>query len=241
MYNQKRAVFCIFMCLVILWMPRTYSESMACEDLVYLSLEGYIPIIVSSDFVQEDGRQYVDSRGKIDKTVYETIHPLLTNGDIVVDADVSSKRLVLLLENNYTLKRYLQVVTYSQSSNEYFITRSQWLPHESYLDTYHDGNDAVLLTIGYETEYYLSSCDIDDMLWIYITIKMDPYNKWNIVNITDGYEFYIQLKNGTFFLYSYAGDEMLDVLGQQYTCMLDEFDLPKLLSQVNHHVDIDFK
>ena len=150
----------------------------------------------------------------------DQIHPSLTNDDTVVDGDISSLRVLLLLADADGNK-YLQAAVWDADSATYAITRSSNLPENAYLDTGHEGN-AIFLSVGYATPGFAESGDLDDLAWLYITAEWTDTGAWVVTDVTDGFSFFADYDGVQYVVRDYWDEEVLQTISRDAT--LDTFD-----------------
>lgn len=150
----------------------------------------------------------------------DQISPSLTNGDTVVQGDISSLRVLLLLADADGNK-YLQAAVWDADSATYAITRSSNLPENAYLDTYHEG-DAIFLSVGYDTPGFAESGDLDDLAWLYITAEWTDTDAWVVTDVTDGFSFFVDYDDGQYVIRDYWDEDVLQTISRDAT--LDTFD-----------------
>lgn len=145
MNHCKQTVFLILLMLVLL-LPLASAEGarafITVDDCVPLEIREGSAVTAEEIIVPKSGNTINPQFG-------DQISPSLTNGDTVVQGDISSLRVLLLLADADGNK-YLQAAVWDADSATYAITRSSNLPENAYLDTYHEG-DAIFLSVGYDT------------------------------------------------------------------------------------------
>lgn len=124
---------------------------------------------------------------------------------------VSSGLRVLLLLEDADGNKYLQAAVWDADSETYAITRSQHLPENVYLDTYHEG-DAIFVSVGYETEAFAESGDLDDLSWLYITAEWTDAGVWVVTDVTDGNSFYADYDGERFIVQSAISEAILQTI-----------------------------
>lgn len=133
MRHCKQTVFLILLMLVLL-LPLASAEGRT-----FITVDGCVPLEIREGSAVTAEEIIVPKSGNtINPQFGDQIHPSLTNGDTVVQGDISSLRVLLLLEDADGNK-YLQAAVWDADSATYAITRSSNLPENAYLDTYHEG------------------------------------------------------------------------------------------------------
>lgn len=164
MSHCKQTVFLILLMLVLL-LPLASAEGRT-----FITVDGCVPLEIREGSAVTADELVIPKWGNVINPQFgDQIHPSLTNGDMVVDGDVSGLRVLLLLEDADGNK-YLQAAVWDADSATYAITRSSNLPENAYLDTGHEGN-AIFLSVGYDTPGFAESGDLDDLAWLYITAE----------------------------------------------------------------------
>lgn len=164
MNHCKQTVFLILLMLVLL-LPLASAEGRT-----FITVDDCVPLEIRAGSAVTAEELIVPKWGNVINPQFgDQIHPSLTNGDTVVQGDISSLRVLLLLADADGNK-YLQAAVWDADSATYAITRSSNLPENAYLDTYHEG-DAIFLSVGYDTPGFAESGDLDDLAWLYITAE----------------------------------------------------------------------
>ena len=161
MNHCKQTVFLILLMLVLL-LPLASAEGRT-----FITVDDCVPLEIRAGSAVTAEELIVPKWGNVINPQFgDQIHPSLTNGDTVVQGDISSLRVLLLLADADGNK-YLQAAVWDADSATYAITRSSNLPENAYLDTYHEG-DAIFLSVGYDTPGFAESGDLDDLAWLYM-------------------------------------------------------------------------
>lgn len=219
MNHCKQTVFLILLMFVLL-LPLASAE----EARAFITVDGCVPLEIREDSAVTAEELVISKWGNaINPQFGDQISPSLTNGDTVVDGDISSLRVLLLLADADGNK-YLQAAVWDADSATYTITRSQNLPENAYLDTYHEGN-AIFLSVGYDTPGFAESGDLDDLAWLYITAEWTDAGAWVVTRVTDGNSFYADYDGERYVIQDYWDEEVLQMISQDAT--LDTFDFVK--------------
>lgn len=207
--NHHKQIIILTMLLALL--PLASAEG--ARD--FITADGCVPLEIRLDIANRDELLPEDVikpqwGNVINPQFAGLIHPSLTNGDTVVDGDVSGLRVLFLLEDADGNK-YLQAAVWDADSETYAITRSQYLPENVYLDTYHEG-DAIFVSVGYETEAFAESADLDDLAWLYITAEWTDAGEWVVTDVTDGNSFYADYDGERFIVQSAISEAILQTI-----------------------------
>lgn len=215
MSHCKQTVFLILLMLVLL-LPLASAEGGA-----FITVDDCVPLEIRAGSAVT-AEEIIMSKWEnvINPQFGDQIHPSLTNGDTVVQGDISSLRVLLLLEDADGNK-YLQAAVWDADSETYAITRSSNLPENAYLDTYHEG-DAIFLSVGYDTPGFAESGDLDDLAWLYITAEWMDAGAWVVNDVTDGFSFFADYDGGQYVVRDYWDEDVLQTISQDAT--LDTFD-----------------
>lgn len=134
MSHCKQTVFLILLMLVLL-LPLASAEGAR----TFITVDGCVPLEIRAGSAVTAEELIVPKWGNVINPQFgDQISPSLTNGDTVVQGDISSLRVLLLLADADGNK-YLQAAVWDADSATYAITRSSNLPENAYLDTYHEG------------------------------------------------------------------------------------------------------
>lgn len=183
--NHCKQTFFLILLMFALLVPLASAEGAR----AFITVDGCVPLEIREDSTVTAEELIVQKSGNaINPQFGDQISPSLTGGDTVVEGDVSGLRVLLLLEDADGNK-YLQAAVWDADSATYAITRSQNLPENAYLDTYHEGND-VFLSVGYDTPGFAESGDLDDLAWLYITAEWTDTGAWVVTRVTDGSSFF---------------------------------------------------
>ena len=118
MRHCKQTVFLILLMLVLL-LPLASAEGRT-----FITVDGCVPLEIREGSAVTAEEIIVPKSGNtINPQFGDQIHPSLTNGDTVVQGDISSLRVLLLLEDADGNK-YLQAAVWDADSATYAITRS---------------------------------------------------------------------------------------------------------------------
>ena len=112
--------------------------------------------------------------------------------------DVSDMRILLLLVSEDD--KFIRMAVWNEVDQKYRIRDTQWLPGESSLDTYHDG-DCVLLwmsTWGIDAAYNMP------MHELFLTFEY-LNDDWYLTSFTDGNSFTANLCGQSYFFNDYYG------------------------------------
>lgn len=211
----KQTVFLILLMLFLL-LPLALAEGRA-----FITVDGCVPLeIREGSAVTAEELIFPTWGNAINPQFGDQISPSLTNGDTVVDGDISSLRVLLLLEDADGNK-YLQAAVWDADSATYAITRSSNLPENAYLDTGHEGN-AIFLSVGYDTPGFAESGDLDDLAWLYITAEWTDAGAWVVTDVTDGFSFFADYDGEQYVVLDYWDEKVLQTISRDAT--LDTFD-----------------
>lgn len=134
MNHCKQTVFLILLMLVLL-LPLASAEGAR----TFITVDGCVPLEIREGSAVTAEEIIIPKWGNVINPQFgDQIHPSLTNDDTVVDGDISSLRVLLLLADADGNK-YLQAAVWDADSVTYAITRSSNLPENAYLDTGHEG------------------------------------------------------------------------------------------------------
>jgi len=212
----KQTAFLILLMLVLL-LPLASAEGAR----AFITVDGCVPLeIREGSAVTAEELIFPKSGNDINPQFGDQISPSLTNGDTVVDGDVSGLRMLLLLEDADGNK-YLQAAVWDADSATYAITRSSNLPENAYLDTYHEG-DAIFLSVGYDTPGFAESGDLDDLAWLYITAEWTDADVWVVTRVTDGSSFFAYYDGEQYVVRDDWDEVVLQTISRDAT--LDTFD-----------------
>lgn len=202
MNHCKQTVFLILLMLVLL-LPLASAEGRT-----FITVDDCVPLEIRAGSAVTAEELIVPKWGNVINPQFgDQIHPSLTNGDTVVEGDISSLRVLLLLAD--------------ADSATYAITRSSNLPENAYLDTYHEG-DAIFLSVGYDTPGFAESGDLDDLAWLYITAEWTDAGAWVVTDVTDGFSFFVDYDDGQYVIRDYWDEDVLQTISRDAT--LDTFD-----------------
>ena len=202
MNHCKQTVFLILLMLVLL-LPLASAEGRT-----FITVDDCVPLEIRAGSAVTAEELIVPKWGNVINPQFgDQISPSLTNGDTVVEGDISSLRVLLLLAD--------------ADSATYAITRSSNLPENAYLDTYHEG-DAIFLSVGYDTPGFAESGDLDDLAWLYITAEWTDTGAWVVTDVTDGFSFFVDYDDGQYVIRDYWDEEVLQTISRDAT--LDTFD-----------------
>ena len=198
--------------IIILTMLLTVFQLVSAEGArKFVAADGCVPLEIREDSAVTAEELITPKPGNaINPQFGDQISPSLTNGDTVVEGDISGLRVLLLLEDADGNK-YLQAAVWDADSETYAITRSQHLPENVYLDTYHEG-DAIFVSVGYETEAFAESGDLDDLSWLYITAEWKDAGEWVVTDVTDGNSFYADYDGERFIVQSAISEAILQTI-----------------------------
>ena len=198
--------------IIILTMLLTVFQLASAEGArKFITVDGCVPLEIREDSTVTAAELITPKLGNaINPQFGDQISPSLTNGDTVVGGDISSLRVLLLLEDADGNK-YLQAAVWDADSATYAITRGQHLPGNVYLDTYHEG-DAIFVAVGYETEAFAESGDLDDLAWLYITVEWTDAGAWVVTDVTDGNSFYADYDGERFIVQSAVSEAILQTI-----------------------------
>lgn len=211
----KQTVFLILLMLVLL-LPLASAEGRT-----FITVDGCVPLEIREGSAVTAEELIVPKWGNVINPQFgNQISPSLTNGDTVVDGDVSGLRVLLLLEDADGNK-YLQAAVWDADSATYAITRSSNLPENAYLDTGHEGND-VFLSVGYDTPGFSESGDLDDLAWLYITAEWTDAGAWVVTRVTDGSSFFAYYDGEQYVVRDDWDEVVLQTISRDAT--LDTFD-----------------
>ncbi len=215
MNHCKQTVFLILLMLVLL-LPLASAEGRT-----FITVDDCVPLEIRAGSAVTAEELIVPKWGNVINPQFgDQIHPSLTNGDTVVQGDISSLRVLLLLADADGNK-YLQAAVWDADSATYAITRSSNLPENAYLDTYHEG-DAIFLSVGYDTPGFTESGDLDDLAWLYITAEWTDAGAWVVNDVTDGFSFFVDYDDGQYVVRDYWDEDVLQTISRDAT--LDTFD-----------------
>ena len=215
MNHCKQTVFLILLMLVLL-LPLAPAEGRT-----FITVDDCVPLEIRAGSAVTAEELIVPKWGNVINPQFgDQIHPSLTNGDTVVQGDISSLRVLLLLADADGNK-YLQAAVWDADSATYAITRSSNLPENAYLDTYHEG-DAIFLSVGYDTPGFAELGDLDDLAWLYITAEWTDTDAWVVTDVTDGFSFFVDYDDGQYVIRDYWDEKVLQTISQDAT--LDTFD-----------------
>ena len=125
MRHCKQTVFLILLMLVLL-LPLASAEGRT-----FITVDGCVPLEIREGSAVTAEEIIVPKSGNtINPQFGDQIHPSLTNGDTVVQGDISSLRVLLLLEDADGNK-YLQAAVWDADSATYAITRRSILPENA--------------------------------------------------------------------------------------------------------------
>ena len=165
--------------MLVLLLPLASAEGRA-----FITVDGCVPLEIREGSAVTADELVIPKWGNaINPQFGDLIHPSLTNGDTMVDGDISSLR-VLLLMADADGNKYLQAAVWDADSATYAITRSSNLPENAYLDTVHEGN-AIFLSVGYATPGFAESGDLDDLAWLYITAEWTDAGAWVVTPVPE--------------------------------------------------------
>lgn len=211
----KQTVFLILLMLVLL-LPLASAEGGA-----FITVDDCVPLEIREDSAVTSDELVIPKWGNVINPQFgDQISPSLTNGDTVVDGDISSLRVLLLLADADGNK-YLQAAVWDADSATYTITRSSNLPENAYLDTYHEG-DAIFLSVGYATPGFAESGDLDDLAWLYITAEWTHTGAWVVTRVTDGSSFFAYYDGEQYVVRDDWDEVVLQTISRDAT--LDTFD-----------------
>lgn len=215
MNHCKQTVFLILLMLVLL-LPLASAEGRT-----FITVDDCVPLEIRAGSAVTAEELIVPKWGNVINPQFgDQISPSLTGGDTVVQGDISSLRVLLLLADADGNK-YLQAAVWDADSATYAITRSSNLPENAYLDTYHEG-DAIFLSVGYDTPGFAESGDLDDLAWLYITAEWTDTDAWVVTDVTDGFSFFVDYDDGQYVIRDYWDEKVLQTISQDAT--LDTFD-----------------
>ena len=118
MNHCKQTVFLILLMLVLL-LPLASAEGRT-----FITVDGCVPLEIREGSAVTAEELIVPKWGNVINPQFgDQIHPSLTNGDTVVQGDISSLRVLLLLADADGNK-YLQAAVWDADSATYAITRS---------------------------------------------------------------------------------------------------------------------
>ena len=118
MNHCKQTVFLILLMLVLL-LPLASAEGRA-----FITVDDCVPLEIREDSAVTADELVIPKWGNVINPQFgDQISPSLTNGDTMVDGDISSLR-VLLLMADADGNKYLQAAVWDADSATYAITRS---------------------------------------------------------------------------------------------------------------------
>ena len=207
MNHCKQTVFLILLMLVLL-LPLASAEGRT-----FITVDDCVPLEIRAGSAVTADELVIPKWGNVINPQFgDQISPSLTNGDTVVDGDISSLRVLLLLADADGNK-YLQAAVWDADSVTYAITRSS--------NTYHEG-DAIFLSVGYDTPGFAESGDLDDLAWLYITAEWTDAGAWVVTDVTDGFSFFADYDGGQYVVRDYWDEDVLQTISRDAT--LDTFD-----------------
>ena len=122
MSHCKQTVFLILLMLVLL-LPLASAEGRT-----FITVDDCVPLEIRAGSAVTADELVIPKWGNVINPQFgDQISPSLTNGDTVVDGDISSLRVLLLLADADGNK-YLQAAAWDADSVTYAITRSSNLP-----------------------------------------------------------------------------------------------------------------
>ncbi len=215
MNHCKQTVFLILLMLVLL-LPLASAEGRT-----FITVDDCVPLEIRAGSAVTAEELIVPKWGNVINPQFgDQISPSLTNGDTVVEGDISSLRVLLLLADADGNK-YLQAAVWDADSATYAITRSSNLPENAYLDTYHEG-DAIFLSVGYDSPGVGDSGDLGALAWLFITAEWTDTGAWVVTDVTDGFSFFADYDGGQYVVRDYWDEEVLQTISRDAT--LDTFD-----------------
>lgn len=215
MNHCKQTVFLILLMLVLL-LPLASAEGRT-----FITVDDCVPLEIRAGSAVTADELVIPKWGNVINPQFgDQISPSLTNDDTVVDGDISSLRVLLVLADADGNK-YLQAAVWEADSATYAITRSSNLPENAYLDTYHEG-DAIFLSVGYDTPGFAESGDLDDLAWLYITAEWTDAGAWVVTRVTDGSSFFAYYDGEQYVVRDDWDEVVLQTISRDAT--LDTFD-----------------
>ena len=125
MNHCKQTVFLILLMLVLL-LPLASAEGRT-----FITVDGCVPLEIREGSAVTADELVIPKWGNVINPQFgDQISPSLTNGDTVVQGDISSLRVLLLLADADGNK-YLQAAVWDADSATYAITRSSNLPENA--------------------------------------------------------------------------------------------------------------
>jgi len=142
------------------------------------------PIVIhANDEIAVDHPElYIEKNGYVSSAIWPYLSSRLTNGDDVVDMDVSEKRLLLCLSKNG--QNYLRLAQWDTKRNDYITIDTDFLPSEHELDTYHDGDAVFLFVSAMESPTEAESAQQENKDF-FLTFQQVE-NDWYLTSFTDG-------------------------------------------------------
>lgn len=179
------AVCCFFLFYIPLSKAKNIDQMVCIQYTQDQTTFQPIFIRANDEIDSENPDLFIDKEGYVSPVLWKYLSPNLTNGDKVIDMDVSEKRILLCLSKNGN--NYLRIAQWDMKLNDYIIIDTDFLPAIYELDTYHDG-DAVLLFISKIEILMEEGSEHQEEKELYLTFQQID-NEWYLTSFTDGQNF----------------------------------------------------
>ena len=134
---------------------------------------------------------YIDETGTVSYEARKYISNTLTDSSEILDMDVSSERIVLLLRRNDDA--FLRIAYWNYEQDTYSIADTKPMPLTTTLDTYHDG-DAIFINVPYQSLNWKVDSESKELFLTFENVN----DVWLLTTFTDGQTFSTTIKETTY-------------------------------------------
>ncbi len=227
------AVCCIFLFYIQLSKAKNTDQMIRIQCTHDQTTFQPIFIRANNEIDSENPDLFIDKEGYVSPTLWKYLSPRLTNGDEVMDMDVSEKRILLYLSRNG--KNYLRIAQWDAKLNDYILIDTDFLPAINELDTYHDGN-AVMLFVSATDMLMVEESEQPEEKGIFLTFQQVK-NDWYLTNFTDGQSFIATLCDDVYLFNGYYESNPESIWKTHDLLPFSKFSITNLLLCLNEYYE----
>ena len=187
-FKRSYSILAAFFCLLLVFIPIT---SNAQDDAVFIEEQDTTHVNDVLDWSKSLAEQQL-----LTEVQQSCVSSLIGEYD-VLDLDVSAERILLHLSDGR--QSFLRLALWDTIRGQYRIKDTGWLPAESYLDSYHDG-DSILFMTSLGEDGITESTPVCDEVYLTFDYMEDD---WYLTHFTDGQSFVAALQNGVYLFEDY--------------------------------------
>lgn len=174
---------------------------------------------------------FFDKEGYVSPAIWQYLSPRLTDGQEVVDMDVSEGRILLCMLKNDGI--ILRIAQWNKALNDYTITDTGLLPCGSELDTYHDANAVMVSIPSIEAATEDGKAEQEDE-YLYLTFQQLE-DGWYLTNFTDGQSFAAALCEDTYLFDDYYEPNPANAWTAYERILFEDFSVTELWFRVQEY------